>query len=72
MDRCTITNNGPIDGQITITDLDTGEEIEGISGFFLEVDKPNGKVILTLRKTSGIAKYNLEFATPDRAYRDIR
>jgi len=75
MNRYSITNNGAMNDDATpktqyivITDLDTGKVLEDITGFYLEVDQPNGKVFLTLRKDTYLVKSNHEFATPNHQY----
>ncbi len=82
LNRYSITNDGPIEGNIVkklgdeheccsckpnfvITDLSTGKIVEDVTGFYLEVDQPNGKVFLTLRKDDNLVKSNMDFATPN-------
>lgn len=72
MRRYSITNNGEMEDRATppskyfvITDLETGQEIEDVNGFYLEVDTDIGYTNLKLRTPGNNRSFMYQLATPN-------
>lgn len=70
MTRLGITSNGPYPSDYEVIDLDTGDPIDGVTAFTLEVDVYKPTVTLTLRMEPNLEYVNVNISVPEMPAND--